>query len=42
MISYAGLEKILKENFETNTINMGDGIPVDDILETVHHFRAID
>lgn len=28
--------------FETNTINMGDGIPVDDILETVHHFRAID
>lgn len=21
---------------------MGDGIPVDDILETVHHFRAID
>ena len=42
MISYAGLEKILKENFETNTITMGDGIPVDDILETVHHFRAID
>ena len=28
--------------FETNTINTGDGIPVDDILETVHHFRAID
>ena len=28
--------------FETNTINMGEGIPVDDILETVHHFRAID
>lgn len=28
--------------FETNTINVGDGIPVDDILETVHHFRAID
>ena len=28
--------------FETNTITMGDGIPVDDILETVHHFRAID
>lgn len=28
--------------FETNTINMGDGISVDDILETVHHFRAID
>lgn len=28
--------------FETNTINMGDAILVDDILETVHHFRAID
>jgi len=28
--------------FETNTIDIGEGIPVDDILETVHHFRAID
>lgn len=28
--------------FETNTIDMGGGIPVDDILETVHHFRAMD
>ena len=28
--------------FETNTIDSGDGLPVDDILETVHHFRAID
>lgn len=28
--------------FETNTIDTGDGIPVDDILETIHHFRAID
>ncbi len=28
--------------FETNTIDFGDGIPVDDILETIHHFRAID
>lgn len=28
--------------FETNTIDTGDGVPVDDILETVHHFRAID
>ncbi|MBQ9211487.1 MAG: Fic family protein [Clostridia bacterium] len=28
--------------FETNTIDSGDGILVDDILETVHHFRAID
>ncbi len=28
--------------FETNTIDSSDGIPVDDILETIHHFRAID
>lgn len=28
--------------FETNTIDIGDGILVDDILETIHHFRAID
>ncbi len=28
--------------FETSTLDAGDGIPVDDILETVHHFRAID
>ena len=28
--------------FETNTIDLGDEIPVDDILETIHHFRAID
>ena len=28
--------------FETNTLDIGDGIPVDDVLETVHHFRAID
>ena len=28
--------------FETNTIDVGAGVPVDDILETVHHFRAID
>lgn len=28
--------------FETNTIDAGDSVPVDDILETVHHFRAID
>lgn len=28
--------------FETNTIDAGEGVPVDDILETVHHFRAID
>lgn len=28
--------------FETSTIDAGDGVPVDDILETVHHFRAMD
>ena len=28
--------------FETNTLDAGDGVPVDDILETVHHFRCID
>ena len=28
--------------FETNTIDVGNGVSVDDILETVHHFRAID
>ena len=28
--------------FETNTVGAEDGLPVDDILETVHHFRAID
>lgn len=28
--------------FETSTIDTQDGVPVDDILETVHHFRAID
>ena len=28
--------------FETNTLDVSNGMPVDDILETVHHFRAID
>ena len=28
--------------FETRTINAGDGVLVDDIIETVNHFRAID
>ena len=28
--------------FETNTLDVENGIPVDDVLETVHHFRAID
>ena len=36
------LEEQTRLIFETNTIDLGDGIPVDDILETVHHFRAID
>lgn len=27
--------------FETNTVDAEDGIPVDDIIETVNHFRAI-
>lgn len=31
-----------RQIFETNTLDVGDGIPVDDVLETVHHFRAID
>ena len=28
--------------FETNTIGAEEGVPVDDIIETVNHFRAID
>ena len=28
--------------FETNTVDIGERIPVDDIIETVNHFRAID
>lgn len=28
--------------FETSTLIAGDGVPVDDIIETVNHFRAID
>ena len=31
-----------RQIFETNTLDVCDGIPVDDVLETVHHFRAID
>ena len=38
--------KLTKEQtrmiFETHTLDIGDDVPVDDILETVHHFRAID
>lgn len=28
--------------FETDTVPAGDGVLVDDVLETIHHFRAID
>ena len=28
--------------FETNTVGAEDGLPVDDIIETANHFRAID
>ncbi len=28
--------------FETNTVDVGESLPVDDIIETVNHFRAID
>ncbi|BEU88920.1 hypothetical protein TAMA11512_23840 [Selenomonas sp. TAMA-11512] len=28
--------------FETNTVDAAGGIPVDDIIETVNHFRAVD
>lgn len=28
--------------FETNTIGATDGVPVDDIIETTNHFRAVD
>lgn len=35
-------EEQTRRIFETNMVDIGDGIPVDDILETVHHFRAID
>lgn len=31
-----------RQIFETRTIHAGDGVPVDDIIETVNHFRAID
>ena len=27
--------------YERNTLDVCDGIPVDDVLETVHHFRAL-
>ncbi len=31
-----------RQIFETNTLDAPDGVPVDDVLETVHHFRAVD
>ncbi len=35
-------EKQTRLIFETNTIDIGESIPVDNIIETVNHFRAID
>jgi fic family protein len=35
-------EEQTRNIFETNTITAGDAIYVDDIIETVNHFRAID
>lgn len=35
-------EEQTRHIFETNTLDVGEGIPVDDVLETLHHFRAID
>ena len=35
-------EEQTRRIFETNTIDTTDGLPVDDIIETVNHFRAID
>ena len=30
-----------RQIFETSTLDAGDGIPVDDVLETVHHFGRL-
>ncbi len=35
-------EEQTRHIFETNTLDVDNVIPVDDMLETVHHFRAID
>ena len=35
-------EEQTRQIFETSTIDATDGTPIDDILETIHHFRAID
>ena len=35
-------EKQTRMIFETNTIDVGEGLLIDDLLETVHHFQAID
>lgn len=31
-----------RQMFETRTIDAGDGVPVDDIIETSNHFRCVD
>lgn len=35
-------EEQTRHIFETNTLDVDNVIPVDDMLETLHHFRAID
>ena len=35
-------EEETRRIFETNTVDVAGGVPVDDIIETVNHFRAID
>ncbi|WP_019134622.1 Fic family protein [Kallipyga massiliensis] len=35
-------EEQTRRIFETSTLDGSDGLPVDDIIETVNHFRAID
>ena len=35
-------EKQTRMIFETNTIDVGEGLLIDDLLETVHHFQAVD
>lgn len=35
-------EEQTRRIFETSTLDASDGLPVDDIIETVNHFRAID
>ncbi len=35
-------EEETRQIFETKMIQTAEGLPVDDILETVHHFQAVD